>query len=637
MQTGLPENLSLSFKKELQNSSSIVQTPENTAVEQENSSFLATLKTVTSDSKRVRDDTALKEEGSSLADAFKSDIEINRSPDDHFKDLTALLNSALCLQKGPSFSGAESTEVIAEAVLVNLLNALGLNSSQLNDNPHISDQLSAKKEELTAYGFDENNQLLKLNTAWGQRKTVTEEKELTTKAKSALYSIIKALAPDSSKNAGSTHPPDSYTGQGLQEKLLSYLQNAEKEIPNGDMVSDEKKAAVNLFKDLIVETPKSNEIPKNLESASEKVTVNPNGGNLEKSNRTKFGTDFQQQEKGAVTGATTPKEGTTAVEALKGLIIDFPKSKGGPQISEHLAQKMAMDAAAVILEKQKLSKYGIDFEQQKTKTNTEEALLYNAASHLKDLAVNSPKANTYPQLSSQTTKEREVTPAVLKDVAIEKTTAKTESGPHQIEDSGPKIKFVDSLNTEDLSDKASKINPELGNKVPASSNSRASDRMPESVLPSKDPETVQGFFRAGALSQIVEKAAFNLKNGQSQVKIDLKPDFLGHVRMQISTENHQVTVKIATEFSVVKDIIENNIHQLKANLENHGLEIDKIDVSVAKDSNQYNSGRQHAELLKMEGRTDSKEEKDGQIAEDLNGIHQLTREKSGQNEIDFFA
>jgi flagellar hook-length control protein FliK len=59
---------------------------------------------------------------------------------------------------------------------------------------------------------------------------------------------------------------------------------------------------------------------------------------------------------------------------------------------------------------------------------------------------------------------------------------------------------------------------------------------------------------------------------------------LGHVKVQVSTENHQVTIKILTELPVAKEMIENNLHQLKAELQGQGLEIDKFEVSLSQGS-----------------------------------------------------
>jgi flagellar hook-length control protein FliK len=109
----------------------------------------------------------------------------------------------------------------------------------------------------------------------------------------------------------------------------------------------------------------------------------------------------------------------------------------------------------------------------------------------------------------------------------------------------------------------------------------------ENVSSSKETETGQSALRTMTLDQIVQKAVIHLKNGQHEARIDLKPDYLGHVRMQVITENQQVTVKILTEFSFVKDLIENNAHQLKADLQQQGLNVDKLEVSVSTDRDEH--------------------------------------------------
>jgi flagellar hook-length control protein FliK len=94
--------------------------------------------------------------------------------------------------------------------------------------------------------------------------------------------------------------------------------------------------------------------------------------------------------------------------------------------------------------------------------------------------------------------------------------------------------------------------------------------------------------RAETLGQIVDKAVFRLRNGQSEVRIDLKPDSLGHVRLQIVTENHQVTLRIMAESHAAKHLIDSGIGQLKADLQAQGLRVDELEVSVATDFNDFN-------------------------------------------------
>jgi flagellar hook-length control protein FliK len=136
---------------------------------------------------------------------------------------------------------------------------------------------------------------------------------------------------------------------------------------------------------------------------------------------------------------------------------------------------------------------------------------------------------------------------------------------------------------------------------------------------------------------MVEKAALNLKNGQSELRLNLKPDFLGQVRMRIITENNQVTLKILTEYVAVKDIIETNIHQLKADLQSQGLEINSLDVSVTKDSQQQGSGNHTTDLSKTEKETGAKSQRDSREQTELHQSTASGQEEISKNAIDYFA
>jgi hypothetical protein len=92
--------------------------------------------------------------------------------------------------------------------------------------------------------------------------------------------------------------------------------------------------------------------------------------------------------------------------------------------------------------------------------------------------------------------------------------------------------------------------------------------------------------RGGILDQIVFRAAYRLRNGQSQLRLDLKPEFLGNLRMQISTRKQMVTLKILAEHPLAKEVIETHLHQLKTDLLQQGLEVDDIEVALGDDFRQ---------------------------------------------------
>ena len=161
------------------------------------------------------------------------------------------------------------------------------------------------------------------------------------------------------------------------------------------------------------------------------------------------------------------------------------------------------------------------------------------------------------------------------------------------------------------------------------------DKSSEEIMFAREHRQSSNISRDGTLNQIVEKAAFSLKNGKTQARVELKPEFLGSVRMKITTENHLVTVRILTELPVVKEMIENNISQLKTDLQSHGLSIDKLDVSVANDSQQHGKGFEKAENLPEQENSDVSD--NGAVVAEETGTANLLKESTTENGLDFFA
>ncbi len=109
----------------------------------------------------------------------------------------------------------------------------------------------------------------------------------------------------------------------------------------------------------------------------------------------------------------------------------------------------------------------------------------------------------------------------------------------------------------------------------------------ETHTAARDREVPAGALRAGVFEQIVQRSAVQLNGGGGEVRIDLKPEYLGHVRMQILTENQQVTVRILTELPAVREMIENGLPQLKVDLQQQGLQVARLEVAVSDGHRQH--------------------------------------------------
>ena len=190
---------------------------------------------------------------------------------------------------------------------------------------------------------------------------------------------------------------------------------------------------------------------------------------------------------------------------------------------------------------------------------------------------------------------------------------------------------------DDAGSKVVKLEAGTNDSGQLTSQNQTFDKALESASAPKEGEAAQRELRTQTMEQIIRRAVIQVRNGQHEARIDLKPDFMGHVRMQVITENQQVTVKILTEFGFVKDQIENSIQQLKANLQQQGLEVDKIDVSVSRDS----QGNKHPQENTADAKNLHREDKSSDHGNDREGQQERPNRSplraEGLATVDYFA
>lgn len=87
------------------------------------------------------------------------------------------------------------------------------------------------------------------------------------------------------------------------------------------------------------------------------------------------------------------------------------------------------------------------------------------------------------------------------------------------------------------------------------------------------------------IDQIVQKAELlKSENNNTEMRIQLKPGFLGKMLIKIAIEDGLVTAKFVTESQHVKQLLEANLVTLKQNLEAQGLKVDRTEVNVQLDN-----------------------------------------------------
>jgi flagellar hook-length control protein FliK len=77
---------------------------------------------------------------------------------------------------------------------------------------------------------------------------------------------------------------------------------------------------------------------------------------------------------------------------------------------------------------------------------------------------------------------------------------------------------------------------------------------------------------------LVKQFALTHGNGTAEAKLTLHPDHLGQVDVRIVLQNGQLTAQFMTENGMARDLLENQMSQLRSALQGQGLQVDRMEV-----------------------------------------------------------
>ncbi len=83
------------------------------------------------------------------------------------------------------------------------------------------------------------------------------------------------------------------------------------------------------------------------------------------------------------------------------------------------------------------------------------------------------------------------------------------------------------------------------------------------------------------VTQVVEQIKIVIKADTSAMEIQLNPEKLGKVNLSVVSKNGQMTANFVTENEMAKTALESQMQQLKDTLQEQGLKVDAIEVSVS--------------------------------------------------------
>ncbi|QGG48173.1 flagellar hook-length control protein FliK [Heliorestis convoluta] len=131
--------------------------------------------------------------------------------------------------------------------------------------------------------------------------------------------------------------------------------------------------------------------------------------------------------------------------------------------------------------------------------------------------------------------------------------------------------------------------------------------------------------RQEVFSQIIAQAKLLNKAGAQELKIQLKPDFLGPLKMRLIMEDGLVSIRIAAENPHIRQMIESNLSHLKQSLEEQGVKFDRIEV---------NQGESNKDMFRDKNQQDFLQNQQGRRQEEGIPTYTKDRELGESDELD---
>lgn len=110
----------------------------------------------------------------------------------------------------------------------------------------------------------------------------------------------------------------------------------------------------------------------------------------------------------------------------------------------------------------------------------------------------------------------------------------------------------------------------------------------KSIVSEALPEDSREFVASRIVNQILDDIRMNARPDMTSLEMQLEPENLGKVTISIVTKAGHITAQIAAQNEVAKEAIESQLNVLKDNLNNQGVKVEAIEVTIASHSFEEN-------------------------------------------------
>ena len=148
------------------------------------------------------------------------------------------------------------------------------------------------------------------------------------------------------------------------------------------------------------------------------------------------------------------------------------------------------------------------------------------------------------------------------------------------------------------------------------------------------------------LKQIGEYVKVNAKPGMTQMEMQLNPENLGSVHIQVTAKAGSITAVITAQNEAVKQALESQVVQLKENLNEQGVKVEAVEVTIEShefernpEQGQNQSEMAYAEELRRSVRRHINLNQQEELPEELTEAEEIQVDmmKKNGNSIDFTA
>ena len=122
--------------------------------------------------------------------------------------------------------------------------------------------------------------------------------------------------------------------------------------------------------------------------------------------------------------------------------------------------------------------------------------------------------------------------------------------------------------------------PKTGPQVTQSVASVQYNRLGSEILNTSKVKATVKATPSQIINQVIKAAKISIKGGKEEIKLLLKPQDLGWLKVKISVEGQRVTAHIGAENEHVRSLIENNLTQLQQALQSQNMKVSQIHVDV---------------------------------------------------------